>query len=311
MRKSARLGLTHQAFLYERDDDLLRTVVPFMREGVASRDVVLAVSSARGVARLRRALGAAANAVEFGDSASWYAQPTRTIAAYNAFVAKHVGRRLRVVAEGGWQTRSATDIGEWTRYEAIVNQAFEGVDALVLCLYDRRITDPRLIDGALHTHPELVDGVRVRPNYAYLTTSAVHLRIDREPLPPPPADAVTIPVDAGMASMRAALSGHARGHDMSRHRLNELLVATTEVVTNGIRHGRPPVGCQMWADGDDMVVDVTDAGSWCPADVPGYLPPDSAARSGFGLWGTRMLCSLVQIRTGVPGTDVRLRVPRG
>jgi hypothetical protein len=54
---------------------------------------------------------------------------------------------------------------------------------------------------------------------------------------------------------------------------------------------------------------VTDEGSWRPDGVPGYIPPDPTARSGLGLWGVRMLCALVQIRTCGPGTEVRLHVP--
>jgi anti-sigma regulatory factor (Ser/Thr protein kinase) len=310
MTKFARPGLTHQAFVYDEDTDFLRAAVPFVQEGIDAGDAVLAISSVRGVAELRRALGSSSDGMEFGDSASWYVRPTRTIAAYSSFVAENATAHIRVVAEPGWETGSAAEIAEWTRYEAVVNQAFMEVDASVLCLYDRRTTDPRFLDGALHTHPELSDGVRARPNDAYLDTSVIHAQADRDPLPPPPPHAVPIPVDdTDLTSMRSMMSGHARRRGMSRPRLNDLLVAATEVATNAIRHGLPPVECRMWAEADDLVVDVTEEGAWQPDDVPGFIPPDPAARSGFGLWGVRMLCALVQIRTGQPGTAIRLRVP--
>lgn len=301
-------GLTHQAFMYDEDTDFLRAAVPFVREGVDAGEAVLAISSARGVTDLRRALGSASDAVEFGDSAIWYVIPARTIAAYSSFVAENATARIRVMAEPCWETGKAVEISEWTRYEAIVNQAFMDVDASVLCLYDRRKTDPRLLDGAVHTHPKLSDGVRTRTNDAYLDTSAVHARIDRDPLPAPPPDAVPIPTD-DLTAMRSAMGGHARAHGMSRPRLNDLLVAATEVATNAIRHGLPPVRCRMWADGDDLVVNITDEGSWRLDGVPGFIPPDPEVRSGIGLWGVRMLCGLVQIRTCGPGTEVRLHVP--
>lgn len=301
-------GLRHQAFVYEEDIDFLRAAVPFVREGIAAGEAVLAIGSARGVTDLRRALGSDSDAVEFGDAASWYVLPARTIAAYTSFVAENATARIRVMAEPGWETGSAAQISEWTRYEAMVNQAFAGVDASVLCLYDRRTTDPRLLDGALHTHPELTDGARARPNDAYLDASAIHARIDHDPLPAPPPDAVPVPVD-DLTAMRSTMSGHARARGMSRPRLNDLLVAATEVATNALRHGLPPVRCRMWAEAGDLVVSVTDEGSWRPGGVPGYTPPDPAARSGLGLWGVRMLCALVQIRTCGPGTEVRLHVP--
>jgi anti-sigma regulatory factor (Ser/Thr protein kinase) len=310
MTKFAQPGLTHQAFVYDEDTDFLRAAVPFVKEGIDAGEAVLAISSARGVTELRRALGSGSDAVEFGDSASWYVQPTRTIAAYSSFVAENATARIRVVAEPGWETGTAAQICEWTRYEAIVNQAFMEIDASVLCLYDRRTTDSRLLDGAIQTHPELSDGARARPNDAYLDTSTIHAQVDRDPLPPPPPDAVPIPVDdTDLTSMRSVMSGHARRRGMSRPRLNDLLVAATEVATNAIRHGLPPVECRMWVQDNDLVVDVTDRGSWRPADVPGFIPPDPSARSGFGLWGVRMLCALVQIRTCQPGTAIRLHVP--
>jgi anti-sigma regulatory factor (Ser/Thr protein kinase) len=301
-------GLTHRAFMYDEDTDFLRAAVPFVREGIDAGEAVLAISSARGVTDLRRALGSDSDAVEFGDSACWYVRPARTIAAYSSFVAENATARIRVMAEPGWDTGSAAEISEWTRYEAIVNQAFVDVDASVLCVYDRRTTDPRLLDGAVRTHPELTDGARARPNDAYLDAPAIHARIDRDPLPPPPPDAAPIPID-DLTAMRSAMSGHARAGGMSRPRLNDLLVAATEVATNAIRHGRAPVRCRMWSEGDDLVVDVTDQGSWRPDGVPGFIPPDPAVRSGLGLWGVRMLCALVQIRTCQPGTQVRLHVP--
>ena len=84
--------------------------------------------------------------------------------------------------------------------------------------------------------------------------------------------------------------------------------ATRATATNAIRHGLPPVTCHTWADDGEVVVDVTDGGHWRPEDLAGFLPPNLRERTGFGLWGVRMLCPLVQLRTGPAGTKIRLRV---
>src|SRR5205807_1212817 len=144
----------HRAMLYADDDAFLDAALPFLTEGLDTGEAVLVVAPAATTAGVRRALGPAAGAVAFRDSAHWYTQPTRTIAAYSSFIEDHPGVRIRVLAEPGWECGSEAEIAEWTRYESIVNQAFAEVDAAVLCLYDRRTTAAEVLDGVLRTHPE-------------------------------------------------------------------------------------------------------------------------------------------------------------
>jgi anti-sigma regulatory factor (Ser/Thr protein kinase) len=247
--------------------------------------------------------------VAFRDAAHWYSQPTRTIAAYSSFIQDHQGARLRVLAEPGWTSGSPAEISEWTRYESIVNEAFADIGATVLCLYDRRTSAAGVLGGALRTHPELLGDAGPQTNDAYVDPPEVYASVDREPLAPVPPHARAMPIDdIDLRALRAFVRDHAEDHGISSARLHDLLVATTEVATNAIRHGLPPVTCRTWADEGDLVVDVTDGGDWKPEGLPGFLPPDPLVRAGFGLWGVRMLCPLVQLRTGPSGTDIRLRV---
>lgn len=301
--------LIHRARLYSSEEAFLDAALPFLRQGLETGEAVLAVVPAASIETLRRALGAAAGEVEFRDAAHWYSQPTRTIAAYSSFIDDHPGAHLRAIAEPGWQHGTAAEVAEWTRYESMVNQAFADVDGAVLCLYDERTTAAEVLDGALRSHPELLGDSGPRVNDAYLDPGAVYAEMDRQPLPPVPRDAREMPVDGiDLCALRAFVGDHAEDHGISSARLHDLLVATTEVATNAIRHGLPPVTCRTWADEGDLVVDVTDGGHWQPQGLPGFLPPDPLVRTGFGLWGVRMLCPLVQLRTGPNGTDIRLRV---
>lgn len=303
------MTFAHRALVFERDDDYAGTAVPFLEEGLAADETVLVVGSAARNRHLRRTLGGGAGAVEFHDSACWYSQPTRTIAAYCAFILDNPGARIRVVAEPDWTCGSDAEVAEWTRYESLVNQAFADIDASVLCAYDRRTAGPGIIDGVMSSHPELVGDAGPARNDAYRDPFAVFTEIDRRPLPPPPAGAHTIPVaGADLSELRCFVAGHARRHGMSPARLSDLLVSTTEIATNALRHGSPPVECRLWPDGDDLVAEVTDGGCWRPGQAPGFMPPDLGS-SGFGLWGVRMLAPLVQLRGGPAGTTVRLRVP--
>jgi anti-sigma regulatory factor (Ser/Thr protein kinase) len=308
--RSPQTRLVHRAMLYADDEAYFEAAIPFLIEGLEAGETVLAVVPATTVARLRRRLGTRADAVEFRDAAHWYSQPTRTIAAYSSFIDDHPSGRIRALAEPGWKARLPAEIAEWTRYESIVNQAFADVDGSVLCMYDRRTMTPEALDGARCTHPELVDGSGPHANDAFLDPSTVYAEVDRRPLPPVPPGAREMPVDGiDLCALRAFVGDHAEDHGITSARLHDLLVATTEVATNAIRHGLPPVTCRTWTDDGDLVVDVTDGGHWQPEGLPGFLPPDPLVRAGFGLWGVRMLCPLVQLRTGPAGTDIRLRVP--
>jgi anti-sigma regulatory factor (Ser/Thr protein kinase) len=302
-------GLIHRAMLYASDETFHAAALPFLTKGLDAGDSVLVVAPEPAADGLRRALGPAAGAIAFRDAPHWYSQPTRTIAAYSAYIADHPGTRIRVLAEPGWPHGTSAEVAEWTRYESIVNQAFAPVDASVLCLYDQRTTARDVLDGVLRTHPELLRETGPHANDAYLDPSTVYAEVDQAPLPPVPAHARSLPVDGiDLGALRAFVGDHAERHGISSARLHDLLVATTEVATNAIRHGLPPVTCRTWADGGDLVVDITDAGHWVPEDLAGFLPPDLTERVGFGLWGVRMLCPLVQLRTGPEGTHVRLRV---
>jgi anti-sigma regulatory factor (Ser/Thr protein kinase) len=301
--------LIHRAMLHADEQAFLDAAMPFLRQGLSAGEAVLAVTPAASIDLLRQALGSDAGAVGFRDAAHWYSQPTRTIAAYNSYINDHLGMRIRVLAEPGWQCGTPDEITEWTRYESIVNQAFADIDASVLCLYDERTTATAVVDGALRTHPELLCDSGPRPNEAYADPRTVYAEVDGRPLPPAPPDAREMPVDGiDLCALRAFVGDHAEHHGVTSARLHDLLVATTEVATNAILHGLPPVTCRIWTDNGDLVVDVTDGGNWQPDGLPGFLPPDPLLRVGFGLWGVRMLCPLVQLRTGPDGTDVRLRV---
>jgi len=75
------------------------------------------------------------------------------------------------------------------------------------------------------------------------------------------------------------------------------------LVLNALRHGRSPVTVRGWAEGDDVVVTVSDDGSGIP---PGTPP-------GTGIVGMRERAALLGGRLAIrgrrPGTEVRVEAP--
>ena len=304
---------THRVLPYDGIDDYVAGAVPFLRAGVEAGDHVVAVTPPAGELVLRDALGAAADRVRFAESARWYGHPARTLAdcLSQAEALAREGRRLRLLGEPAWTRRPALEVLEWQRAEALVNLAFAGTGAALLCAYARRLP-PGVVAASHRTHPETVKGDRVLRNPRYMDPWAFSAACDREPLPDPPPDAVTLPIEQpDLYWLRRWVGDHARRTPLAPDDLPRLLVAVTEVVTNAMRHGRPPVALTLWTDHADrsLVCQVTDAGRWRPGADPGLLPPRPGGPPGvFGLWAVRLLSSAVQIRTGDAGTAVRLRL---
>jgi anti-sigma regulatory factor (Ser/Thr protein kinase) len=78
----------------------------------------------------------------------------------------------------------------------------------------------------------------------------------------------------------------------------ELMVS--ELVTNAVVHGRPPVILECETRGDDFVIRVYD-GSTAPIDVCADCP-DAAAERGRGLAIVKALAKKSRIDVGASGT---------
>ncbi|MBD2900145.1 hypothetical protein amrb99_91460 [Actinomadura sp. RB99] len=311
-------SFTHCVLPYDRVDDLLDGALPFLRDGAAAGDRVLAVC---GIARemlLRDALGPTAASVEFVDPGTWYSHPARTLADCLSDaddVAWH-GRRLRVLGEPVvWAARPPLEVLEWQRVEAMVNIAFRGTGAAIMCPYSSSLP-AGVVAAGRRTHPETVRGATSMANPLYMDPWAYSAKCDGEPLPMPPAEADEFEVvRPDLFWLRAYVTDYAHRTPLPDEDLQRLLVAVTEVVTNALHHGAPPIILRMWTEaaGADpaFVCEVTDAGTWEPGSGYGLVPPrtsGTATGGRFGLWAVRLLCSIVQIRTGPGGSTVRLRL---
>ncbi len=85
--------------------------------------------------------------------------PARIIPAWRAFVDEHAGKRpFRGIGEPIWAGRSADELVECQRHEALLNLAFaETAGFELLCPYDTEALGPDVIEEAHRSYPFIVE----------------------------------------------------------------------------------------------------------------------------------------------------------
>lgn len=303
--------LIHHALIYDTDEQFLASTLPFCLEGLDEGDAVLAVTTRTNIALLREALGEAAERVEFVEATDWYHTPGLTLAAYHRYVEKRAGdhARIRIIGEPVWDDLDETATGEWTRYEAVLNRAFAGSPAWIVCPYDTRVLPIAVVADARRTHPDLMYDGSALPSPHYLPPDTGQSAWERQPKSPPPG-ARTARMDFGsdLSAVRGFTAARAIEFGLAPESVDRLVFAVNEVAANALRHGGGERSLALWRDGRRVVCDVTDTGGTAPAWYSGCLPPDPGQAAGHGMWVIRQLCDLVEVHSLDPGTLVRIQL---
>src|SRR5687767_8204131 len=119
-------GFRHDALFYEGPEGFVRAASTFIRDSLAKGEPILVVVSEEKIELLRRELGGDPDGVRFVDMMQVGRNPARIIPAWRDFVAEHAlsDRRFRGIGEPIWATRSASELVECARHEALLNLAF-------------------------------------------------------------------------------------------------------------------------------------------------------------------------------------------
>ena len=126
------------------------------------------------------------------------------------FADRHAGQRVWVISESIWPDRSCMEYQECAAHDAMINLAFTGRDAAILCPYDTVELRPQTIADAHLTHPTLADGVSTWPSAAYGDPVDAARAFD-VPIPTPPGDAYRCSIaDRGdLRGLRQAVTAQA------------------------------------------------------------------------------------------------------
>jgi anti-sigma regulatory factor (Ser/Thr protein kinase) len=293
-------------------------MLSFVREGLRYEDPVCVVASAANVSALKSALGSAATRVDWRDATDHYQHPARTLAAYSRYFAEHqprLGGRVRIIGEPVWSGLTTAEIEEWTLYESVINIAFAEQPAWVVCPYDVRSLDASIVANAHRTHPQLARVGGSCASHAFVSTDTLHEEYRNGRLAGEPGKTLAeISFDTSrLCAVRKLVGKHASAAGLAPERVDQLVLAVMEAISNVVRHGAGHGSVRVALCENVLICDVIDAGTGFSEGLRGYIPPSCDALSGRGLWIIRQVCDSVGF-FATPGKSVvrmEMRLPRG
>ncbi|TDV57511.1 sensor histidine kinase [Actinophytocola oryzae] len=319
MRTGAAAGHTgyfHEAAYYGSDDELLGIVIPFLRGGVAAGEPTVVSLTEPNAELVRDALPSdCADGVTFLAGGDMYARPASAIRSYRSLMADFVAGgagQIRIIGE-----LPPTELGAtwdwWARYESAINQAYDEFPLWSMCAYSTTSTPAAVLADVARTHPHTAAvGDRHLRSADYTDPErflSVHASATPDPLQlTPPAVTLQNPAPAEARRAVSHLNEAAPGGVLPAERLDDLRLALTEVVANGLTHGLPPVTVRCWSGPDRLVVTVTDRGQGPKDPFAGLQAADHAPAGGFGLWLTHQLCDHVALSDTEEGFTLRMIV---
>ncbi len=305
----------HVAFFYSGGRDYVAALGAFAAAGLTARQPVFIAVPGPKIGPLRDALGGRAADVTFADMTEMGRNPAWIIPRVQAFIDGSGGRHVRYVGEPIWAERTAAELREATKHEALINLAFGQAPASILCPYDSRRLSSAVLADAERTHPALRHGGhghgragRTTPSAGYRGPSELPPGLDG-PLPPCPEDAESLIYRHELTAVRAMVARHAGAAGLPRRRAGDLVLCVSEVAANTIRHAGGTGTLHVWQDADEIVCQISDRGQ-IKDPLAGRVQPRPGTLGGHGLWIVHQACDLVELRSGEQGTTIRLHMSR-
>ncbi|KOU23428.1 regulator [Streptomyces sp. WM6372] len=299
----------HPALFYQGRAEYLAGVGGFVRAALAADEPVLVAVPGPRLDVLRESLDVAAAEVTWTDMTQLGRNPGRILAALQDFADRHAGRPARIVGEPIWPGRSRAEVLEATRHEALINTAFAGRHATILCPYDVLGLPAEVVSDARRTHPTVIAEGKDLHSPEYADASVVCADCD-DPLPEPDGGAPRFAYASGeLGEVRAYTESWARGTALSTARRGDLILAVSEAAANSLAHGGGSGSLRLWSTaGGAVVAEISDGGHLADPLKGRRRPSLASVDGGRGLWMIHQLCDLVEIRASDSGLTLRMHM---
>jgi anti-sigma regulatory factor (Ser/Thr protein kinase) len=296
--------LSHTAFFYRSEAEYTGQIAEFIRAGLAQGEPALIALPGDKARMIGACVAAMPGELIFADMAKLGRNPARIIPEVRSFTDKYPGQRVRYVGEPIWPGRSAAEMCEAARHEALVNLAFARAQATILCPYDASGLAGSVLADARRTHQE--------PAASGATAATWRDNLPPEcdrPLEAPPAGAEALAYASDLVPVRRLVERHARRAGLGMEHTVDLVLAANEIAANTISHTAGGGVIHVWHTGEEVLCQLHDSGRIADplAGRVRHGPDDR----GHGLWLVNQVCDLVELRSGDAGTTVRIHLRRG
>src|SRR5205823_6194876 len=252
-------GFRHVALFYHGCGEYLSAVCGFIRASRARGAAVLVAVPERMARLVRRGLGADTAPVTLADMAELGRNPARLIPALLTYATQHPGQPVCCIGEPIWPGRTAAEMREATRHEALINLAFRGRPVTVLCPYDSAGLPGSVIADAASTHPAVIKDRQETASARYRRPPGLPPRCNR-PLSRPPARAEALGYGDDLRPVRSFVASRARCAGLASPRIPDLVLAVSELAANTLRHTDAGGTVQVWQTAEEIICQVADTG---------------------------------------------------
>jgi hypothetical protein len=252
---------------------------------------------------LQDALGPDAADVIFVDMTELGHNPARIIPGWRRYLEEHCadGRPVRGIGEPIWAGRRPTEILEAQLHEALLNVAVDPDTPLWLrCPYDVAALSQDVVTEAACSHPILVEADDYAGSRTYGGMQHVEDLFGAD-LTEPAGPVAGMPLPAGSTQIATFVGTHAAEVGLDAERTWALSLAVRETTAAAV----PGCLLQIWTEPGALVCEVDDPE---PVEDPmaGRVRPRGAEPDPRGLWLANQMCDLVQVRSTLKGSAVRI-----
>ncbi|GAA2314007.1 sensor histidine kinase [Streptomyces kunmingensis] len=285
----------HPALFYRDEQEYLAGTVPFVRDALDAGDPVAVAVPGPNLALIRDELGERAAEVHLLDMTRAGRNPGRIIPrVLRAFADSHPGRRARIIGEPIWAGRTEAEYPACVQHEALINLAFQGREATILCPYDTTRLDASVLADAYVTHPTVIESGTQADSSAYAPEALVARY--NQPLSTP-LGAVSMVYTAGtLPAVRQQATRWAADLGLGEHRLDDFELAVAELTTNSVVHAGGEGTLRIWAEDQHVICEVHDSGLLDDPLAGRRLPPREQ-RGGRGLLLVNVVADLVRVHS--------------
>jgi hypothetical protein len=304
----ARQSYRHEAFVWRGRAEYLRGLVPFVLEGLDAGEVVLVGATPQHVGWLTDELGPRAAEVQLVDMSELAHNPARIIPAVQDLLEGCCGpgRPARGIGEPAWPGRGPEEVLEGQLHEALLNLAIDpDLPFWLVCPYDAEHLDPAVLADAEQSHPVIATATSYVGSGRYRGHD--HARelftADLADLGGPDTDVRVATTSLDLAAEQVTL--RAAESDLFSDRVVDLNDVVRGLVVASARRGAATARLRLWDEPRELVCEVSDT-TVVGDFLIGRRPPASGGQDP--VWFANQVCDLVEVRSNVHGTSVRLHL---